>query len=144
VVWDYDITLPVRIVIDSKTNMLHECIINFEVVQEYAGNTKPEKIHLGHVGLNLSEYVDCAENGEEDEGITRRYLMQDSKINSTLRVGIAMRQIDGERNFIAPPLKIAPVFGGIAGIMAGEQGDSEDIGRKVFYGMRSLLLLTWL
>jgi len=56
-----------------------------------------------------------------------------------------MRQIEGDRNFVAyvncesscltkaddirPPLKSAPVFGGIAGIMAGERGDTEDVGR---------------
>jgi hypothetical protein len=39
-----------------------------------------------------------------------------------------MKQTDGDRNFIPPPLKTAPVFGGIAGIMAGEQGDAEDAG----------------
>ncbi|OAA53647.1 Oestrogen-responsive protein Fam102A/B [Niveomyces insectorum RCEF 264] len=42
-----------------------------------------------------------------------------SKINSTLKIGILMIQIGGERNYVAPALKNAPVFGGIAGIMAG-------------------------
>ena len=37
-----------------------------------------------------------------------------------------MRQVEGDRNFVAPPLKSAPVFGGIAGIMTSEQGDGED------------------
>lgn len=57
-----------------------------------------------------------------------------------------MRQIEGDRNFVAcvkfkrverveadgnrPALRTAPVFGGIAGIMAGEQGESDDIGRE--------------
>ncbi|KAI0008302.1 N-terminal C2 in EEIG1 and EHBP1 proteins-domain-containing protein [Xylariaceae sp. FL0662B] len=54
---------------------------------------------------------------EAEEGIVRRYLMQESKINSTLKIGILMVQIDGERNYVAPPLKTAPMFGGIAGIM---------------------------
>ena len=39
-----------------------------------------------------------------------------------------MKQIDGDRNFEAPPLKSAPVFGGIAGIMTAEQGDTDDGG----------------
>lgn len=54
-----------------------------------------------------------------------------------------MRQIDGDKNFTAlvyfppsssqanssrPPLKTAPVFGGIAGIMTSEQGDLDDLG----------------
>ena len=39
-----------------------------------------------------------------------------------------MKQTDGERNFEAPPLNSAPVFGGIAGIMTTEQGDTDDGG----------------
>jgi hypothetical protein len=79
----------------------------------------------------LAEYVEESEMGPDgEEGVTRRYLMQDSKINSTLKVGISMKQIDGERNFVAPPLKSAPVFGGIAGIMVGEQVEQDDLGRE--------------
>ncbi|KAI9734425.1 MAG: hypothetical protein M1818_006813 [Claussenomyces sp. TS43310] len=126
VVWEYEKTLVVRLTID-KTNMLQECLINFEVVQDYNYGGRGEKITLGHVGLNLAEYVESYDEGD-DEGVTRRYLMQESKINSTLKIGISMAQVDGERNFIAPPLKTAPVFGGIAGIMGGEKGDSEEIG----------------
>lgn len=55
-----------------------------------------------------------------EEGVIRRYLMQDSKINSTLKIGILMVQVDGERNFSAPALKTAPVFGGIAGMMGSD------------------------
>jgi hypothetical protein len=78
----------------------------------------------------LAEYVDESEMGPDgEEGVTRRYLMQDSKINSTLKIVIMMKQVDGERNFTAPPLKTAPVFGGIAGIMAGEQAEQDDVGR---------------
>lgn len=57
-----------------------------------------------------------------EEGVIRRYLMQDSKINSTLKIGILMLQVDGERNFSAPPLKTAAVFGGIAGMVAEAAG----------------------
>ena len=37
-----------------------------------------------------------------------------------------MKQIEGDKSFIAPPLKTAPVFGGIAGIMTAEQADGDD------------------
>jgi hypothetical protein len=67
---------------------------------------------------------------ETEEGIVRRYLMQDSKVNSTLKISILLVQVDGERNFVAPPLKTAPVFGGIAGFMAPEQNEDEILGRK--------------
>jgi len=99
-------------------------------VQDYSSGGRGEKITLGYVTLNLAEYVEESEAVAPDgeEGITRRYLMQESKINSTLKIGIAMKQIDGEKSFVAPPLKTAPVFGGIAGIMAGEQGEKDDMG----------------
>lgn len=119
-----------RLTID-KSNNLQECLINFEVVQDYSSGVRGEKITLGHVTLNLAEYVEESEMGPDgEEGVTRRYLMQESKINSTLKIGIMMKQIDGERNFTAPPLKTAPVFGGIAGIMAGEQAEQDDVGRE--------------
>ncbi|KAF4978756.1 hypothetical protein FZEAL_4917 [Fusarium zealandicum] len=136
----------IRISIDRNNN-LAECPIEFEVVQEF-GIT--EKISLGSVRLNLSEYIEESEafvkdvsspgrirsgsfgvsptasgtsrprrdSDVVDDGIVRRYLMQDSKVNSTLKIGILMVQVDGERSYIAPPLKTAPVFGGIGGIMS--------------------------
>jgi hypothetical protein len=103
---------------------LQECRIDLEVVQEYSQGGRGERIVLGNVGLNLGEYVNGdgedgkASGGTSEEGtITRRYLMRESKINSTLKISIAMKYIDGPRDFIAPTLKSAPVFGGIAGIM---------------------------
>ncbi|KAF7552091.1 hypothetical protein G7046_g7517 [Stylonectria norvegica] len=126
----------VRIAIDRNTN-LAECPVEFEVVQEFG---VAEKMTLGYVRLNLSEYVEESEAFVKDgaspmrmrsgsvgisptnpggrrsrdsdiveDGIVRRYLMQDSKVNSTLKIGILMVQVDGERTFIAPPLKTAPV-----------------------------------
>ncbi|KAJ9155308.1 N-terminal C2 in EEIG1 and EHBP1 proteins-domain-containing protein [Pleurostoma richardsiae] len=187
--YHYSRIIPVRIGID-RSDRLVECPIEFEVLQEFSsGSSRDEKITLGRVALNLSEYVeeseailregsigpgrrssiggvsDVASKGhsrkrssasglglsltrtksaeasgvglsptsshaptddrlvdvEVEDGVVRRYLMQDSKINSTLKIGILMIQVDGERNFVAPPLKTAPVFGGIAGIVAGDQ-----------------------
>ncbi|KAJ4993752.1 hypothetical protein SVAN01_00806 [Stagonosporopsis vannaccii] len=128
--YDYDATLPVRLTVD-KNGMLQESFIEFEVVQEYASSGRGERITLGNVKLNLAEYVEQSEfaAAEGDElGVTRRYLMQNSKINSTLKLGIYMRQTEGDKNFIAPALKTAQVFSGIAGIMAGEQAELEDSG----------------
>ncbi|CAI6333174.1 unnamed protein product [Periconia digitata] len=128
VFYDYGIKLPVRMTVD-KNGMLQECPIEFEVIQEYSGGGRGERISLGNVKINLAEYVEQSELNTEESGITRRYLMQDSKINSTLKVSIHLRQIEGDKNFIAPPLKTAQVFSGIAGIVSGEQqGDSEGPG----------------
>ncbi|KAI0401603.1 N-terminal C2 in EEIG1 and EHBP1 proteins-domain-containing protein [Xylaria palmicola] len=187
VTYNYSKTIPVRIAID-RTNNLSECPIEFEVVQEFSGGTgaRDEKISLGNVRLNLSEYVEESEvfprrsvasrltgslehardkitktstgrlaseaertvssvgaavqhpeendlvDEEAEEGIVRRYLMQDSKINSTLKIGILMVQADGERNYVAPPLKSATMFmGGISSIISGtnEQADADVAGK---------------
>ncbi|KAH0542878.1 hypothetical protein FGG08_002738 [Glutinoglossum americanum] len=132
VVWDYERTFQVRLTID-KNNMLQGSDIQFEVIQEYNYGARGERITLGILKLNLAEYVEVGD-GEGEEGTSRRYLMRDSRINSTLKaciiytIAITMKQLDGDRSFIAqrPPLKTAPVFGGIAGIAAVEQGDHED------------------
>ena len=111
--------------------MLQESSLELEVVQEYTGAGRGERITLGNVKLNLAEYVeqsDMAPADGDDPGITRRYLMQESKINSTLKLGIYMKQTEGDKNYIAPALKTAQVFSGIAGIMAGEQTELEDNG----------------
>ncbi|KAJ2970088.1 hypothetical protein NUW58_g9805 [Xylaria curta] len=184
VTYNYSKTVPLRISID-RANNLTECPIEFEVSQEFpvGSGGRDEKISLGNVRLNLSEYVEESEafprrgatsrlagslehardkslkpssgrsaseaeraasgsagtvaqhpeendlvDEEAEEGIVRRYLMQDSKINSTLKIGILMVQADGERNYVAPPLKSATMFmGGISSIITGanEQAASD-------------------
>ena len=190
--YNYSKLITVRIAIDRNNN-LGECPIEFEVLQEFstagvAGAVgRDEKITLGTVRLNLSEFVEESEGilrdggvanaaairealsssppanksayrrprsslsnvvpapdevsprssheaerpttaSEVQDGVIRRYLMQESKINSTLKISILMIQVDGERNFVAPPPKSAPVFGGIAGLVAGEALEPVDVG----------------
>ncbi|GAM39179.1 hypothetical protein TCE0_034f10510 [Talaromyces pinophilus] len=122
--WDYEKELPVKLTID-RNHMLQECDISFEILQEFSSGSRGDRITLGNIKLNLAEYVD---RSEDDNGIVRRYLMQDSKINSTLKVGILMRQVEGDKNYITPPLKSAMVFGGIAGILPPEHGETEEPG----------------
>ena len=52
--------------------------------------------------------------------------MQESKIDSTLKIGIEMRQVEGDTNFTAPILKMAMVFGEITGVLSAEAGDEVD------------------
>ena len=85
--------------------MLQECEIHFEVLQEFSSGRRGDRILLGNIRLNLAEYVD---RSDSPEGITRRYLMQDSKINSTLKIGIMMHQVEGDKNFIAYVYLIGP------------------------------------
>lgn len=93
----------VRLTID-RHGMLQELEVSFEVLQEYApssssiaavavtaavGGGKGDVNTLGFVRLNLAEYVEVGNSntGEGEEGeVVRRYLMQGSKINSTLKV----------------------------------------------------------
>ena len=67
--------------------MLQETFIHFEVLHEVASGEKDERIALGNIKLNLAEYVWASEQ-EGEEAVSRRYLMQESKINSTLKVSI--------------------------------------------------------
>ena len=76
-------TLSVRLTID-RNGMLQESEIHFEILQEYSPSARAERIILGNVRLNLAEFVGGSDEGEE--AVTRRYLMQESKINSTLKV----------------------------------------------------------
>ncbi|KAL2799298.1 mitochondrial inner-membrane-bound regulator-domain-containing protein [Aspergillus keveii] len=123
--WNYERTLQLRLTID-RNHMLHDCEIQFDVIQEFSSGGHGEKNLLGRVKLNLSEYVD---ESDDDEGIVRRYLMQDSKINSTLKIGISVQQVEGDRNFTTPPLKSAMAFGGITGVVASEQAEADDMGQ---------------
>ena len=104
-IWDYERKLDVRLTVD-KNGMLSESEIQFEVLQEYSPSARAERIVLGNVRLNLAEYAistsgqggggeDGDEEGEgggmegeggRELGVTRRYLMRESKINSTLKV----------------------------------------------------------
>ncbi|KAF8418833.1 N-terminal C2 in EEIG1 and EHBP1 proteins-domain-containing protein [Tirmania nivea] len=119
--WRYERAVSnIRMTVD-RNGMLNEQLVMFEINQEYSGR---ERIMLGTVTLNLAEYA-----GVEKE--TRRYLMQDSKINSTLKITIAMTQVSGDTNFYAPPLRGAQVFGGIAGIISnGDQQPSQKTQKK--------------
>lgn len=121
VVWNYSKTIPLRLHID-KNHLLQEQHIDFTVLQELSHT---EKLVIGKLRLNLAEYAD-AEGGEGM--VVRRYLMQDSKINSTLKIGIGMVQVEGDRNFIAPSLKSAAVFEGFTGVIAAESTQDDAVG----------------
>ncbi|KAJ4412957.1 hypothetical protein N0V82_008640 [Gnomoniopsis sp. IMI 355080] len=216
--YNYNKLIPIRIAID-KNNSLSECLVDFEVIQEFppihggpsVAGSRDEKITLGRLTLNLSEYVEESEaivrenhgfrmrgpsglgggsapqttqqqqqqlqqqnapharkasSASEtsspkslrksidtrksidqaqaqtqatapaqpddlvEEGVIRRYLLTDAKINSTLKISLLVVQIDGERTFTAPPLKTAAVFGGIGGMTGSSTHPAaEDFGQ---------------
>lgn len=94
--WNYEKTLQVRLTID-RNQTLQECEIHFEITQDFESAGHGDRNVLGRIRLNLSEYV--GKSDDDEEGIIRRYLMQDSKVNSTLRVGIHMKQVEGDKEF---------------------------------------------
>ncbi|BGP15859.1 hypothetical protein JCM10213v2_003848 [Rhodosporidiobolus nylandii] len=66
---------------------------------------KREEVRLGEVVLDLSQFV-----GQKNEDVRpRRYLLQDCKSNAVLRVTVRMELIEGEANFVAPPLRSGQV-----------------------------------
>ncbi|KAK6331084.1 hypothetical protein TWF696_003161 [Orbilia brochopaga] len=108
--WGYIKELVVKMTVD-RAGMLSPVYLDLEIIQEYSGR---ERIVLGTLELNLAEYV-----GREREN--RRYLMQASKINSTVQIATELKQISGDTSFKVPDLRPAQVFSGIAGIAMGEQ-----------------------
>ncbi|EEP77188.1 predicted protein [Uncinocarpus reesii 1704] len=131
--WGYEKGLTVRLMVD-RNQMLQDCAIHFDIFQEFSPNNRSDRSLLGNIDLNLAEYVD---EGDTEEGVVRRYLMQNSKINATVKIGIMMHQIEGESNFTAPPLKPATVFSGIAGFMNATKGESEDARRVPSFHQRT-------
>ena len=106
--WSASHRWPIRLHID-RTGKLSDAWLDFDVYQElYQGK---ERHALGKLSLNLAEYAGVREE------VNRRYLLQDSKVNSTLRVAIYMQQVSGDQDFVAPELKKAQVFGGITGLL---------------------------
>lgn len=102
----------------DKHSRLEDQRLELEVFQELSSS---ETLQIGKLRLNLAEYANGEGRGREDDVVVRRYLMQESKINSTVKIGIGMHQLDGPTDFIAPSLRAAAVFEGFTGIIASEQ-----------------------
>ena len=83
VIWEYEKIVQLRVTAD-KNGLLQSIEVHFEILQEYSSGARGERITLGNVKVNLSEYIEGSY--DTDDGISRRFLMQDSKINSTLKV----------------------------------------------------------
>ncbi|EGX51277.1 hypothetical protein AOL_s00054g347 [Orbilia oligospora ATCC 24927] len=116
VTWRYTKELVIKMTVD-RGGMLSPVYLDLEIIQEYSGR---ERIILGTLELNLAEYV-----GRERE--SRRYLMQASKINSTVQISTEIKQISGDMSFKVPELRPAQVFSGIAGVVMSEPTISEPV-----------------
>jgi hypothetical protein len=109
-----------------------------------SGKEKEEKARVGIVRMNLAEYVrecrdirerlereapaeDAATKAEAVKGVTRRYLLQDSKVNCTLKVMIDLKQTEGDDKYDAPALRMDPGFSGITGLMRDANDEADEL-----------------
>jgi hypothetical protein len=158
--FEYERSSSVRLVVD-KNGILQDSTLDLDVIHEVSSGDKSEKSFLGRVKVNVAEYVEATRYSQEQ--VQRRYLLQESKVNSTIKVcyfkpsdiqelmsiGWHSYESDGRRPHISrvnfspgsnydwssdrhrPPLRSAPVFVGIAGVMAGEQAENKQPGGSI-------------
>jgi len=81
--FDHEEITTVRLVID-KNNWLQEAPLEFHVIHEVPTAGKEDRSLMGIVKVNLAEYVEACKNTTDP--VQRRYLLQQSRINSTLKV----------------------------------------------------------
>ena len=105
----------------GRNGVLHERMLILEVWLEMISGR--ERVRIGNVTVNLSEYASI---GSE----TRRYLLQESKMNSTAKVTIMVVHLEGMRDYTTPPLKKAQMFHGITNLLA-ESKDLPQISRGI-------------
>ena len=105
----------------GKGGVLQERMLIMEVWVEMISGR--ERLRIGNVAVNLSEYASVKSE-------TRRYLLQESKMNSTVKVTISVVHVEGSRDYTTPPLKKAQMFHGITNLLA-ESKDLPQISRGI-------------
>ncbi|CAG8587059.1 12488_t:CDS:2 [Acaulospora morrowiae] len=115
VFWNYRLHNTTQLVI-GKDGFLMPCELRLTIKQELSGGR--EINNIGKLSLNISEYVGL-------NATNRKYLLQDSKINSTLKLTVNMKQTFGDVVFKVPALKRTQIFGGLTGIIL-EQTERQD------------------
>ncbi|KAL0095367.1 N-terminal C2 in EEIG1 and EHBP1 proteins-domain-containing protein [Phycomyces blakesleeanus] len=99
--WNHPISTMVQLVID-KHHVLSPCEFKLEIYQEIGSGKDAEMI--GSLTVNLAEYATTGLT-------TRRYLLEQCKFNSTLKLSIQMTQkSDVDTEFVAPPLRKQQIF----------------------------------
>ncbi|KAG5437557.1 hypothetical protein PCANB_000985 [Pneumocystis canis] len=108
VIWNHEFSCFLSMKI-NKHQHLSESWIIFEVNQEL--KCASHQLVLGKVGINLAEYVGLSKE-------TGCYLLQNSKVNSLLKISISMQQIGGSMNYVINPPQKKQMFYGIADLMS--------------------------
>jgi hypothetical protein len=114
----------------GRNGVLQERMLMMEVWVEMISGR--ERFRIGNVAVNLSEYASVKSE-------TRRYLLQESKMNSTVKVTIAVVHVEGLKEYSTPPLKKAQMFHGITNLLA-ESKDLPQISRGIEQNNSKLVL----
>ncbi|TFK31478.1 N-terminal C2 in EEIG1 and EHBP1 proteins-domain-containing protein [Crucibulum laeve] len=109
-VWSYTLDTILKFDVDRDTHSLHEHELKLVVMQRINPDDPPQNPRLGVVYLNLAEYVDKGQ-------VERRYLLQESKTNATLKLTVELEHVSGEPNYVAPPLPKGEILTGIANFL---------------------------
>ncbi|KTW31505.1 hypothetical protein T552_00147 [Pneumocystis carinii B80] len=108
VTWDHDISCIISMKI-GKHQRLSESWMIFEVNQEL--RCASHQLVIGRVEINLAEYVGLSKE-------TGCYLLQNSKVNSLLKISISIEQICGNTDYIINPPQKKQMFYGIVDLMS--------------------------
>ncbi|ORE14598.1 hypothetical protein BCV71DRAFT_229194 [Rhizopus microsporus] len=115
--WGYPINTLAHLVI-SKDNILGPCELKLQVFQEIGGSK--DVSFIGKLTVNLSEYAGSGL-------VSRRYLLDECKFNSTIKLSIRMDQVsESTTSYDTPPLKKQQAFIDIPTMIINErQAQSE-------------------
>ncbi|KAI8799993.1 N-terminal C2 in EEIG1 and EHBP1 proteins-domain-containing protein [Cladochytrium replicatum] len=94
VVWNFPLVLEPTLTV-GKDGILLPCELQLTVKQEVNSGKSSEDI--GSITINLAEFARSNE-------VNRRTLLQESKVNSVLRVVISMSFLKGDSQFSLPPI----------------------------------------
>ncbi|KAI9476085.1 MAG: N-terminal C2 in EEIG1 and EHBP1 proteins-domain-containing protein [Benjaminiella poitrasii] len=110
--WGHPISTMAHLVI-SKQHILGPCELKLEVYQELGGSK--DTVPIGNLTINLSEYAGSGL-------ITRRYLLDNCKFNSTIKLSIKVDQISTAlTEYEIPPLKKQQIFTDIPSMITERQ-----------------------
>lgn len=96
VAYNQRVDVELEMFVDKDTKELQPCELKLEVQQNLPSLDPKEnqKEVLGVVYINLAEYAKAG-------AVTRRHLLQKSKVNAVMRVSVELIQHSGETDFIA-------------------------------------------
>ncbi|KAH8827141.1 hypothetical protein DL96DRAFT_1556280 [Flagelloscypha sp. PMI_526] len=129
VTWEHTLDSIVKMDVDRDSKDLLSSYLKLSVMQEVIPGDldAPQNPKLGELHLNLAEYAGAGPNGDGKNGgatsvnrVTRRYLLEQSKTNATLKLTLEMERISGEMDFIPPPLPKDQIFAGVGALLENE------------------------